>query len=48
MIFLQTTIVRRPLCPTLVHDEPTRIVLCVVGLVVCSYLIYRIMRHYGA
>ena len=46
MLFLQTTIVNRPLCPTFIHDEPTRMVICVVGLVVCFYALYRVMRHF--
>lgn len=46
MLFLQTvTLVKRPICPTFVHDDTTRLVICVVGVILCSYLHYRILRY---
>ena len=39
--------VRTPICPTLLHDDPTRILVCVVLLALCSYCLYRVMRHFG-
>lgn len=47
MLFLQLPPVRRPICPTLIHDETTRLVVCVVGIVVCLYVLYRVMRRFN-
>jgi hypothetical protein len=44
---MQHTVVNRPLCPTFVHDEGTRVCVCSVGLVVCIYVLWRVMRYYG-
>lgn len=44
----QTTVVSRPLFPPLVHDDDTRLVICVVGVVVCLYVLYRVMRYFDA
>lgn len=49
MFFLQVpTIVRKPLCPTLIHDEPTRILVCLVGIVFCSVVLWRVMRYFNS
>lgn len=48
MLFLQTSIVRRPLCPTFVHDETTRVVICVVGIVLCLYANYKILKYFNS
>lgn len=40
------TVVKRPLCPTLIHDDTTRMVVMAVGLLVCIYAIYRVMRYF--
>jgi len=48
MLFLQTvTIVKRPICPTFVHDDTTRMVICVVGTLLCIYLHYRILKYFN-
>jgi len=41
------TIVKRPLIPALVHDDTTRIIICIVGLIIVSYILYRIALYYG-
>lgn len=48
MILLADTIVKRPLCPTLIHDEPTRMVVVLVLLALCLYALYRVFRHYDS
>lgn len=47
MITLAQTIVNRPLCPPLIHDDATRIAFFLVGTVVCLYATYRVMRYFG-
>lgn len=47
MIQLAQTIVNRPLCPPLIHDDLTRTVVIVVGLAACLYATYRVMRYFG-
>lgn len=47
MLFFQTSIVRRPICPTFVHDETTRVVICVVGIILCLLAHYRIIRYFN-
>jgi hypothetical protein len=47
MIFLQTFAHRPPICPTFVHDDPTRILICVVGIVLCSFILCEIMRYFS-
>lgn len=44
---IYNTPVRKPICPTFIHDEPTRMVICIVGIVICSYIIYKIIRYYN-
>ena len=45
---LAETIVRRPLCPTLVHDPLNRLVICVAGLALCAWALWRVMRHFNS
>jgi hypothetical protein len=33
------TIVKKPICPTFIHDDATRIVISIVGIIIC-YIIY--------
>lgn len=47
MLFLQTSVVRRPICPTFVHDDTTRVVICVVGIVLCLWANYRILKYFN-
>lgn len=47
MLLSQTTIVKKPLFPPLVHDDATRTAICLVGIVVCLYVLYRVMRHFN-
>ncbi|NBP16208.1 hypothetical protein EBU95_17780 [bacterium] len=39
--------VKRPICPTFVHNDNIRIVICAVGSLICLYIVYKIL-HYGA
>lgn len=41
------TIVKKPLVPQLVHDESTRIIICVIGLILVSFTLYKIAQYYG-
>jgi len=40
--------VNKPLVPTLVHDDITRIIICTVGLLLASFALYKIMKYYGS
>lgn len=47
MILISETVVSRPICPTLIHDEGTKVVVCVLGIVVCLYAIGRAIRYFN-
>jgi hypothetical protein len=47
MIMQVVTIVRKPICPTLVHNDSLRLIICGVGIVVCSYILYRFMKYFS-
>lgn len=36
------TIVKKPLLPPLVHDDTSRMIISVIGIIVFSYILYRI------
>jgi len=40
--------VNRPLVPTLVHDDTTRMVIIILGILISTLITYRIMRYYGS
>jgi len=44
MIAQTVSIVKRPICPTFIHDDPTRIFICLIGLLVLSAVFYRILK----
>ena len=39
--------VRRPICPTFIHDDPTRIFVILILLLVLSAIVGKIMRYYN-
>lgn len=39
-----TTIVKKPLLPPLIHDDITRLIVCAVGILLFSYILYRIAK----
>ena len=41
------TIIKKPLFPALVHDDTTRIIVCVVCLLLVSYILYKVGKYYG-
>lgn len=41
------SLVNKPLCPTLIHDDNTRLIVIVISLVITLFAIYKIMRYYG-
>lgn len=41
------TITKKPICPTHIHDDPTRIVIFAVGIVMCLVGLYYIMRYFN-
>lgn len=45
---LAQTIVNRPLCPALIHDDATRLAVILVLLPLTLYAIYRVMRYYDS
>ena len=42
MIGQTVTIVKKPLLPPMIHDDTTRIVVCLIGIVIGIYFLYRI------
>ena len=48
IIPLLSSIVNRPLCPTLIHDEFTRGFIIGSTIVISLTLLYRIMKYYGS
>ena len=39
--------VNRPLVPTMVHDDATRMIIIVCGLLICGLILYKTMRYYN-
>jgi hypothetical protein len=39
--------VRRPICPTFIHDDPTRIFIILIGLLLLSAIAGKIMRYFN-
>jgi hypothetical protein len=47
-LFGQTlTIVKRPLCPTFIHDDTTRLIVSVIGIVICSGILWKVLRKFN-
>jgi uncharacterized membrane protein YccC len=47
MIVQIISIVSRPIVPTFIHDDLTRIFISLVGLLVLSAILYRFVRYYN-
>lgn len=47
MLLSQLGPVRKPICPTLIHDEATGVVVSVVLLVACVYALCRVMAYFN-
>lgn len=48
MVFAQShTVVNRPLCPTLIHDDTTRLVVVVVLMALSLYALYRVGKYFN-
>ena len=41
------TIVKKPLCPTFIHDDISRLFICAVGILLCVGVLYFIMRYFN-
>lgn len=41
------TIVKKPLLPQMVHDDTTRTIISIIGLILVSFTLYHIGRYYG-
>lgn len=39
--------VNKPLVPILVHDDTTRLIICVAGIILISFVLYKIMRYFN-
>ena len=39
--------VNRPLVPTLVHDDTTRLIICLAGILLATFALYKIFRYYN-
>ena len=38
--------VNKPLVPTLIHDDTTRLIICLAGIVLATFALYKIMRYF--
>jgi len=47
MSMLQDGLVRKPICPTLIHDEATGVAICVVLIVLCLYVLFQVMVYFN-
>jgi len=47
MIAQIISIVRKPICPTFIHDDPTRIFIILIGLLLLSAIMAKILRHFN-
>lgn len=47
MNFIGQIVNRKPLVPTLIHDESTRVIVIIILLLLSSAILYRVMRYYG-
>lgn len=39
--------VNKPIVPTLIHDDNTRLIVIAVGLVIVFTILYKLVKHYG-
>ena len=39
------TIVKKPICPTFVHDDNTRITISTIGIIVCCIIYYKLWLY---
>ena len=37
----------RPVCPTFIHDDITRIFISIIGLLILSSIFYKILKYYN-
>ena len=47
MIVQIVSIISRPICPTFIHDDPTRIFITLILLLVLSAIAGKIMRYFN-
>ena len=41
------TLVKKPLCPTLIHDETNRLVIILCMLVPTYFILWKVMRYFN-
>lgn len=39
--------VNKPIVPTLIHDDTTRLIVIIAGLIGISFILYKLVKHYG-
>lgn len=39
--------IRKPICPTFIHDDTTRIIVFIIAIIICFYLFIKQMRYYN-
>jgi len=42
------TMVTKPLCPRIIHDETIGLIVSVIGIILCSFALYRILKYYNS
>lgn len=40
--------IRRPICPTFIHDDQTKIIISLIGICLLSYILYRILNYFNS
>jgi hypothetical protein len=38
------SIVRKPICPTYIHDDETRIIISIIGIFLCCIIYYKYLK----
>jgi hypothetical protein len=46
-LFLQKTLVSKPLLPRLVHDDFSRMLVSIVGIILCGIAFYKIGKYFN-
>lgn len=39
--------IRKPICPTFIHDDTTRLIVCVIGSIICFYICYKMLNRFN-
>ena len=46
-LFFHNTLISKSLLPTLVHDDPTRILISIATIILVSIIFYKVIRYFN-